>query len=197
MVAKQRGEEVHLDHRRVLELVKEDRAEFLAQSQTHSRSLVHNAVGQDQLVGKVQDTHVTLALLIGLDRTEESDTATVCTQQVPRIAIRLAHLLELAPQLLQGLARTLHRVPMFGEFTRQMQDLFHRTQRLEFIVQVCRPRLNDLRHQVDCPRLGEHRKVRVDPDTHTVLGDDALRKGIVGQRHRVLVETLTQLRHLA
>ena len=86
---------------------------------------------------------------------------------------------------------------MFGEFARQMQDLFHRTQRLEVIVQVCRPRLNDLRHQVDCPRLGEHRKVRVDPDTHTVLGDDALRKGIVGQRHRVLVETLTQLRHLA
>ena len=197
MVAKQRGEEVHLDHRRVLELVEEDRAEFLAQSHTHGRSLMHNAGGQDQLVGKVQDAHVTLALLVGLDRTEESDTATVCTQQVPRIVIRLTHLLELVPQFLQGLTSTLHRVPMFGEFARQMQDLFHRAQRLELIIQIGGPRLNDLRHQVDRPGLGEHRKVRVDPDTHTVLGDDALRERVVSEGHRVLVETLTQLGHLA
>ena len=86
---------------------------------------------------------------------------------------------------------------MLRDLAREVQDLSNDAGRGELIIQVGGPRLNDLRHEVDRPGLGQHRKIRIEADAHTVLGDDALRERVVGQRHRVLVEALTQLRHLA
>ena len=86
---------------------------------------------------------------------------------------------------------------MLRDLTRQVQDLSNNASRRELIIQIGGPRLNDLSHEVDRPGLGEHRKVRIEPDAHAMIRDDALRKGVVSEGRRVLVEALTQLGHLA
>ena len=197
MVPKQHGQQVHLDHGRVLELVEEDRAELLAQRLANRRGLTHDARGQDELVGKIQHAHVPLALVILLDRVEEGDAATVRALQAPRVVVRLAHLFKLAPKLHEGLAGALHRVPMLGDLPGQVQDLADRAQGREVLVKVGGPRLDDLQHEVEGPGLGEHREVGVDADTHPVLGHDAFGEGVVGEGYGVLVEALAKLRHLA
>ena len=68
MIAEQRREQLHLDDGRVLELIEEDRAELVAQRGSYSGRLAHNARRQDQLVRKIENTHVALALLVSLDR---------------------------------------------------------------------------------------------------------------------------------
>jgi hypothetical protein len=68
VVAEQRGEQLHLDDGRVLELVEEDRAELIAQRDAHGGCLAHDARCQDQLIRKIENTHVALALLVSLDR---------------------------------------------------------------------------------------------------------------------------------
>ena len=86
---------------------------------------------------------------------------------------------------------------MLRNFAREVQDLSNDAGRGELIIQVGGPRLNDLRHQVDRASLREHREIGVEADAHPVLGHDAFGEGVVGQRHRVLVEALAQLGHLA
>ena len=197
VVAEQHGQQVHLDDGGVLELIEEDRAELLAQRLTNRRGLAHDARGQDQLVGKVQHTHVPLALLILGDGGKEGDAAPVRAQQAPRIVVRLAHLFEFAPKIDEGLAGALHRVPVLGDLPGQVQDLADCAQGREVLVEVGGPGLDDLRHEVQSPGLGEHREIGVDADAHPVLGHDAFGEGVVGEGYGVLVEALAQLRHLA
>ena len=68
VVVEQHGQHVHLDDGRVLELVEEDRAELVAQLGTHGGCLAHDARCQDQLIRKIENTRVVLALLVSLDR---------------------------------------------------------------------------------------------------------------------------------
>ena len=197
VVAEQRGEELHLDDGRVLELIEEDRTELLAQRGAHRRGLAHDARGQDQLIRKIENAHLTFALLIGRNRAQECETTSVGPQEVACLHVGIAHLGQLTTQLLQGLARTLHREAVLGQLARKMQDLRNRVDRPELLVQVGGPRLDDLRHQVEGAGLGQHGKIGIDADPHPVLGHDALRERVVGQGHRVFVQTLAHLRHLS
>ena len=196
MIPKQRGEELHLDDGRVLELIEEDRTELLAQRGAHSGCLAHDARGQDQLIRKIENAHLTFALLIGRNRAQECETTSVGPQKVACLRVGIAHLGQLTTQLLQGLARTLHREAVLGQLARKMQDLRNRVDRPELLVQVGGPRLDDLRHQVEGAGLGQHGKIGIDADPHPVLGHDTLREGVIGQGNRVLVQALAHLRHL-
>ena len=195
MIAEQRREQLHLDDGRVLELIEEDRAELVAQRGAHSGRLAHNARRQDQLIRKIENTHVALALLIGLDGTEERETAAVRINDIASHVVSPPHLLKLPAELLQSLARSLDRVAVLGDLTREVQDLTHHARGTQSLVQVGGPRLDDLRHQIERTGLGKHGEIGVDADPHPVLGHDTLRERVIGQGHRVFVEALAHLRH--
>ena len=192
VVVEEQGQQLHLDDGGVLELVEEHRLELVAHLGAHRRGPAHDAGGEHQLVGEVQQAPLALAALELLDGPQVGEAPRVRPQGLARGVVRGADLLQVPPEPLQGVSRLLHRVAVLADLPRQVQAVPHHRRRRQVLVEVGGPPLDDLRHEVHGARLGEHREVRVDADPHAVLGDDALGEGVVGEGHGVLVEALAQ-----
>ena len=174
-------EEVHLDDGGVLELVEENAAMLGADLGDRFLRFGDDPRRQGELIGEVEDSGLALAPVEFGDRIEEGNPLSVRMPRLPDVLVLRPRLFERRVEFFEREPRAREVIAVLGELTRQVERFRDRSRNREFRIECAGPCREDVGHHLDGACLAEHPEVGVDADPQSVLSDDPLREGVVGE----------------
>ena len=198
-----RGEQAHLRVRSVLELIQQNHLEAGTLTLTNRRVSLRNAGGKTHQVTKIQHLHARLHAGVAHRHTRVHSTVTQQTlnlQNVPlslRLTARIGHH-RVRRQLLGAEVNDLLRLhQVLRALVRKLQHLVNhgrRRHRHAVLIEgkLPLPVLHNLRGKLPLLRIAKHLRVLLHAQAQTVLLDEVIRVGVVGEHGRVS-DALAQL----
>ena len=179
-------QKLHLDDGGVLKFVQKHGVIVGSQLVAHSGRAVGEPVGQDQQVGKVDDSFTAFAFREGVDQVEEAQPQVIGIHHPLEYAGQLANFPQRRSKFVEEYAHLINAHCVFSDLTRKTQCAVHKAGYALVASQIAWPHLNNVGHHLNCACLSDQTLVRVDTQTHPVVVDDLLCEGVVCHTYRVL-----------